>query len=112
MARVKKFGFEKLQEQKNFLRIQVYPGNYTLTIYCYINPYSVTSYTLIVTEAPVSASSASCCGLLVGQSNLDYATINQVKGGNAIISDASNPRNKLTSYQDMMRLKTALAFSR
>ena len=89
-------------------------GTYTLTIYSYINPYSITTYTLTVSEASAGpgASTSGCCGSLEGQNNLDYATIFQVKGGNALIADSTNPRNKFTSYQDMFRLKAALAFHR
>ncbi len=85
-------------------------GTYTLTIYSHNNPYAVTTYTLTVNASSSSgAASGTCCGSLAGQSNLDYATIFQVKGGNALIA---TPSNKFTSYQDMFRFKTALAFHR
>lgn len=87
------------------------PANtYILTVYSYINPYSITTYTLSVISPP--APSFGCCGTLANQKNLDYEVINKVRGGNALIAGAENPRSKFVSYQDMIRFKTAAAFSR
>lgn len=90
----------------------VTPNTYTLTIYSYINPYSVTTYTLTVDPAAAAATTSVCCGTLAGQSNLNYITINDVQAGNTFAASLSNPKFRFASYTDYLKYATSRAFRR
>ena len=90
----------------------VTPNTYTLTIYSYINPYSVTTFTLTVDPAVTAATTSVCCGTLAGQSNLNYNTISDVQAGNTFAASLSNPKFRFASYTDYLKYATSRAFRR
>jgi hypothetical protein len=89
-------------------------GNYTMIVRATINPYSITTVTLTVTEAPepepVGASTAPRSTVPIGFKRLDYDQYkNLVFGNRLVIERLTDPNVRFKSYADYIRYKIARA---
>jgi hypothetical protein len=70
-------------------------GVFTLYIYSSINPYNITTYTLNVSDAPVTVITP-CCALPMNLPNFSYTYRYDVVTGNAVLADTY----RRTAYPD------------
>ena len=91
-------------------------GTYTLYIYSISNPYSITVYTLSVTQyvapAVTTTTVVSCCQIPLDLKNTDYEQRNKIIGGNVVIAETAPRRQAYTSYADLLYKKIAYASKR
>jgi len=91
---------------------------YTISIYASINPYSITTYTLTVSAAPVTADSGataegvSCCAVPMNiGTDVDYETRNNFATGNTMIGGVRG-RQPYASYTMLLYKQMAFAAKR
>lgn len=87
-------------------------GVYTIIVYSTKNPYSITSYSLTVTDAPLpsTTTTASCCVEGTAVQGLPFEWINDYRIGNRLIYEHSQNSNlKFNGYSEYVKYKMAQA---
>lgn len=94
-------------------------GTRTILIYSFINPYSITTYTLavsggsnIIVESAITTEGVSCCALPIDiGKDVDYETRNKFATGNTMIGGVQN-RSPYASYTMFLYKQMAFASKR